>query len=486
MRLSLFASTQPIYDMSWGPDDDQVVIATGKSLTIKSVQSSKKNVLWEAHSELILTVDWNAANNCIVSGGEDCKYCVWDSYGKSIFSSRVFEHVITSVRFSPNGDYIAIGLFDTIILADRLGWMYCTTKINSGSLLDISWSFDSAEFAAAASCGSVCFATLIGRTYESSQYECSIIEPKKLHVQNIPKDYYEDLIFAKDRIVEVCLSNDWLIVGTCSQCYIYTTNNLNTPYIMELRAQPYLLTMSSKNFCLVDIADGIQIVSFEGKVISSPKSQSIRPESLSRNAISLSSTFLAVIDSVDNKIFRFFDSNSGREITKITHTVEIVMLSVCEFPFGNQDAQTSLVVINDRNKDLYLVMINVGTQRTPATFTFYKLAANISAFKLDSKTNTIVGLTDGQLTIWHHPAVAFLDKGLISSTISTLDVHESGRNFQIVSYDGNRIQLRKPDGSVSYSFIPPFFGLLFSLCHDNLWSEAVQLCRNQKDNTLCK
>ena len=64
MRLSLFASTQPIYDMSWGPDDDQVVIATGKSLTIKSVQSSKKNVLWEAHSELILAVDWNAANVC--------------------------------------------------------------------------------------------------------------------------------------------------------------------------------------------------------------------------------------------------------------------------------------------------------------------------------------------------------------------------------------------------------------------------------------
>ena len=58
-----------------------------------------------------------------------------------------------------------------------------------------------------------------------------------------------------------------------------------------------------------------------GKVISQPKSQTIRPESLNRNAISISSTFLAVIDSVDNKIFRFFDSMTGREITKITHTI---------------------------------------------------------------------------------------------------------------------------------------------------------------------
>ena len=42
----------------------------------------QKNLQWKAHEGLVLKVDWSPNNNCILSCGEDCKYKVWDNYGK--------------------------------------------------------------------------------------------------------------------------------------------------------------------------------------------------------------------------------------------------------------------------------------------------------------------------------------------------------------------------------------------------------------------
>ena len=35
-----------------------------------------------------LKVDWNPVNSLVVSGGEDCKYKVWDSFGRQITRAR--------------------------------------------------------------------------------------------------------------------------------------------------------------------------------------------------------------------------------------------------------------------------------------------------------------------------------------------------------------------------------------------------------------
>jgi len=54
--------------------------------------------------------------NLIVSGGEDCKYRVWDSYGRQLYTSAAYDYVITSVRWSPNGELFAVGSFEMIRL----------------------------------------------------------------------------------------------------------------------------------------------------------------------------------------------------------------------------------------------------------------------------------------------------------------------------------------------------------------------------------
>lgn len=60
-------------------------------------------------------------NDLIVSGGEDCRYRVWDSQGRQLFSSVLHDSPISSIAWSPNGDLFAVGAYNTIRLCDCLG-----------------------------------------------------------------------------------------------------------------------------------------------------------------------------------------------------------------------------------------------------------------------------------------------------------------------------------------------------------------------------
>lgn len=105
----------------------------------------------------MLVCDWNPANNLIISGGEDCKYRVWDQYGRQLYSSTPYDHVITSIKWCPNGDYFAVGSFEMLRLCDKSGWSYSFHKPSSGSILKLSWTKDGTTVAGAGGNGSVIF-----------------------------------------------------------------------------------------------------------------------------------------------------------------------------------------------------------------------------------------------------------------------------------------------------------------------------------------
>ena len=79
---------------------------------------------WKAHDGVILKVDWNPVNNLILSGAEDCRYKVWDSYGRQLYSSHPHEYPVVSVAWAPDGQLFAIGSFNTLRLCDKTGVSY--------------------------------------------------------------------------------------------------------------------------------------------------------------------------------------------------------------------------------------------------------------------------------------------------------------------------------------------------------------------------
>ncbi|KAK2868759.1 hypothetical protein Q7C36_000630, partial [Tachysurus vachellii] len=121
LRSTLAQQGCPVYSVAWGPDSDRILYTFGRQLVIKPLQPSSKSVQWKAHDGIILKVDWNSVNDLILSGGEDCKYKVWDSYGRPLYSSSPHDYPITSVAWAPDGEVFAMGSFNTLRLCDKTG-----------------------------------------------------------------------------------------------------------------------------------------------------------------------------------------------------------------------------------------------------------------------------------------------------------------------------------------------------------------------------
>lgn len=83
LRTNLVQSDKPIYSLAWSPESDALLYCFDKFIALKPISANQqKNLQWKAHEGLVLKVDWSPNNNSILSCGEDCKYKVWDNYGK--------------------------------------------------------------------------------------------------------------------------------------------------------------------------------------------------------------------------------------------------------------------------------------------------------------------------------------------------------------------------------------------------------------------
>ncbi|GIX75577.1 intraflagellar transport protein 80 homolog [Caerostris extrusa] len=234
LRSTLASNSFPVYSLAWGPNSDQILYTLSRMLVIKPLQPNSKPLQWKAHDGLILKVAWNPSNNLIVSGGEDCKYKVWDSYGRILYSSHANDYPITSVSWSPNGEVFCVGSFNSLRLCDRTGWSHSLDKPETQSLFCLEWSSDGTQVAGGCGNGHVIFAHVVERRLEWKHFEATVRGRKTITVQNVCTDLMENLDF-RDNIIKVSFEYNHLIVVTSTQCYIYSTKNWNTPLIFDLK-----------------------------------------------------------------------------------------------------------------------------------------------------------------------------------------------------------------------------------------------------------
>lgn len=171
LRSTLAQNGQPVYALCWSPDSQSILYASGGLLTIKALAPNSKPLQWKAHEALILCCDWSATNGKIVSGGEDCRYRVWDTFGRQLFNSGGHDYPITSISWSPDGQLFAVGSFNTLRLCDKIGWSHSLDKPATGSIYKIAWSSDGTQVAGACGNGHVIFAHVIERRIEWKEFE---------------------------------------------------------------------------------------------------------------------------------------------------------------------------------------------------------------------------------------------------------------------------------------------------------------------------
>ncbi|OAJ40437.1 hypothetical protein BDEG_24171 [Batrachochytrium dendrobatidis JEL423] len=472
LRSSLTQTGYPIYCVAWAPNNDQILLTNGRNLIIKSLQPASKPTQWKAHEGLITKVDWNLVNNLIISASEDRKYKLWDTFGRLLFASTPYSHPITAISWNPSGEMFAVGSFNMLRVCDKQGWSYAMEKPKSGSIFDITWTPDGSQFACAGGSGSVIFGHLINRRHEWKNYEVTIMDENKILVHDVVQGSKEHLEL-RSRVISSSLNFGHLVVATSSQCYVYSQKNWNTPVIIDLSNNGRVICIQQSNeyFVLVDNFVGIQIFSYEARLISQPKYPGFRPEFITPRSISLSGDTLAVKDHSDEKAIFLFDVVSGRQIgdAPLKHSQEVLEIALNQLvsPAGRQ------MVVLDKNRDLFIT-------RTLKPL-FKKLGSMVETFSWNAETDMLFAIMDGKATQWYYPNVVFVDEDIALLTRVERVLNNLGKNSQCISFVGTQCLIRRADGAiVAMPNISPLPGMLQEFAHKKQWEEAIRLCRHVK------
>lgn len=396
---------------------------------------------------------------------------------RQLYSSRPLDNVVTSLAWSPNGSLFAVGSFNVVRVCDKVGWTHCRDRVNIGSLMSIAWTPDSTQFACAGGNGAVLFAQVTDRHAEWRNASVTLVSQRRLRIQDISAETDEEIELAKDRVVEMSIGHDHLVVMTTTQCYVYSLTNLNTPIIFDIKAPPLFLHICRRHFLSVDIVAGAQVISFEGRVLSTPRHANFRAEFLTKEIIALAPDTVAMVDTADRKSILLFDTTSGRQSGKITHSAEVVGLSMNQ---ANNGVAERYVAFVDVNRDLYFAC---PLSTLPSTATPIKLQSHVDSFAFNDESNVLATMAEGNLKIWYHPEAAFVDRDLLDLICSAGGSESDfGRSTQIIAFTSSRIALRKIDGAVIYASSSIEMPLLDEFVRAGKWEEATRLCRVHTNN----
>uniref|UniRef100_A0A8C9ZRD1 Intraflagellar transport 80 homolog (Chlamydomonas) n=1 Tax=Sander lucioperca TaxID=283035 RepID=A0A8C9ZRD1_SANLU len=476
LRSTLASQGSPVYSVAWGPDSDRILYTSGRQLVIKPLQPSAKVIQWKAHDGVVLKVDWNSVNDVILSGGEDCKYKVWDSFGRLLYSSSSHDYPVTSLSWAPDGEVFAVGSFNTLRLCDKTGWSYALEKPNTGSVFSLAWSADGTQLAGACGNGHVIFAHVVEQHWEWKNFVITLTKRRTMQVRNVMNDAVDALEF-RDRVIKTSLAYGHLVVATSLQCYVY--KNWNTPLIFDLKEGTVsLILQAEKHFLLVDGA-GLYIFSYEGRLISSPKFPGMRADILNAQGVSVSNDTIAIRDKSDEKVILLFDGLTGKALSDgkpLTHKLEVVEIALDQC---GPSTERKIALI-DKNRDLYLTSVrHLG--REPK---ICKIGSMVHSMAWNDTANILCGIQDNQFTVWYYPSAVFTDKELLPKTLYIKDGSEFSHAPHILSYVGTKVTLRQGDGSLVYSCVPPYPALLHEYSTSARWEDALRLCRFAKDQSL--
>eukprot|EP00994_Dinema_validum_P002678 NODE_159_length_2317_cov_91.151675_g113_i0.p1 GENE.NODE_159_length_2317_cov_91.151675_g113_i0~~NODE_159_length_2317_cov_91.151675_g113_i0.p1 ORF type:complete len:752 (-),score=174.38 NODE_159_length_2317_cov_91.151675_g113_i0:3-2258(-) len=475
LRTTLASNAQTIHSLSWGPESDQVLYTCGKDLIIKPLQPSSKQLQWKAHDGVVLQVDWSPVTNMIVSGAEDGRYKVWDSYGRQLFQSQPLDYAITAVEFSPDGEMYAVGSFNMLRVCDKTGWSQCRENTATGSIFNIAWTADCTQLACAGGNGSVCFAQLVDRRIEYKNLIIILAEANKVSVRDVVTDHLEDLEH-RDKIIKMSVGYGFLIVATSTQCCIYDVTNWNAPTMFDVKDAVNLICQADKLFLIMDHSNGVQLFQYDGRAVSTLKMSGIRTEFLNYQSVNLSPDTVVVKDAFEPKAIKVFEALTGRLAPGIVinHNMEIV--EICLNQFGPQSERKCAII--DRNRDLYLTSVAAKSQP-------YKLATMVASVKWNDYSEILVAIADGKLVVWYYPSVVYIDRDLLPKTRIIRTDAEFGRHDQLLDFFGSRCSCRRgSDGAVLTFAIRPYPIMLFTHVGNNAWDTAVRLCRFVKEPAL--
>ncbi|XP_012054579.1 PREDICTED: intraflagellar transport protein 80 homolog [Atta cephalotes] len=479
LRSTLVKANLPILTSSWSPDCSMILYSQGGNLLLQSFNSNSKPYKWHAHNNLILVACWNSTNGLIVSGGEDCKYKVWDANGHQLYCSNTGDHPITAINWChSSGEYFAVGSFNTIKLCDKNGWLHSMEKVNTGSIYSIAWSSDSTQVAMACSNGKLLTGHVIDRKLEWDNYEATLIRKKIIEVREVGNEFREVLEIS-DRVVHLEFGFDHLVVITPAQCHVYAVTNWNTPAIFNLKTSTIsAVLLAEKHFLIVEW-NTVSLYSYQGRLLGSPKWKGFSSEPLHPICISLCADTLVIRNQNNEKLLHILEIPHNKPIIEgqshlHLHNVTQVALS---YRGDVKDRQLALI---DVNKDLFLIAI-----RTIGFGRICKIAGMAQNIAWATDANILAAMLDANLSVWLCPnCIHYSDRKVIRRTRIDKESSEFGKQPNIVSVRNGMVMIRRGDGAIVASSFYNLFTSFYEHISNNKLKEALSLCRIAQNEIL--
>ena len=88
--------------------------------------------------------------------------------------------------------------------------------------------------------------------------EIKLDESNKLILTDYHNSTFEEIDF-RDKLIDMCVGYNYLIVVTNSQCHIYNISNLQFPYKFDLKERVKLILTCPKYFALIDDNNGFNV-----------------------------------------------------------------------------------------------------------------------------------------------------------------------------------------------------------------------------------
>uniref|UniRef100_A0A914ZMI5 Intraflagellar transport protein 80 homolog n=1 Tax=Parascaris univalens TaxID=6257 RepID=A0A914ZMI5_PARUN len=495
LRSVLSQNGTPVYAVGWNADNGRIVYCCGENCFIKALKSQMSTIKWKAHDGIVLCLDWSLNTNLLITGGEDCKYKVWDGYGRQLFTSTSHDYPITSLAWNAEGDLFAVGSFNLLRLCDKAGWSHSLEKLATGSIFSLNWSPDSTQIVGGCANGHVIHAHIIERRVAWRNIEAVQSKRKSVDVRDVLSEVAREKLEMRDRITKLALGFEQLVVTTTKQCYIF------------------------RFFLLID-GGIIQIVTYEGRTqctLTMPSS--LNGDAISERTAAISNDTIAIRDRTDHKIINLFETLTAKSAGdgKIFHTNEIVEVAIDQCGMANERK----VAFIDKSFDCFICLVKTyGVSQRIA-----KLGAMVTNVRFNDQTNMLAGLEDNRLVIWGYPSVVFVDKDLLQKTILVKEGTDFGRspyllasrpltlklNFHMhkrcdgllikriitqrlknvfpelwdkIQFIGNHVSVRRSDGSLVPCGVSPFPAALSAYIAASKWDQAIRLCRHIKEEYL--
>ena len=440
---------------------------------MKPLHPSARATSWAAHEGVVLSLDWSASNNLIVSGGEDGLFRVWDDGGCKVSQlAQPYEQPVTAVAWAPGGDCFAAGAFNQLWVVDQSGWVRFKATTRCGSLHALAWAADGLELAAAGSSGELLFGGLRLPDTPCGRATAVLTTPRHISVREAAGSHSEELDF-RERVSRVVYGFGHLVVTTASSAAIYSAQAWAAPALLELREPACLVALSQRHVLLGDASSGLNLFSLDGRLVCQPKLAGLRPERLGAASVSLAPDAIAVVDRSTRGAVRVLDTQQGKQVgDTLVHTEDLAALALSQ----TGPASERRLVYLDSSRDLFITSI---LRHAPV-----RLAAQVVSFQWAPGADSVAASSDGALTVWHGAGALFVDADLAPLVKTQKQSAAVGKAAKLVAFDGRRAELRRGDGATVFLDVGPETLALHEALAAKSWDRAARLARFARSTCL--